>query len=210
MLILATTFTPREESLRMICERAQANGTRTLILAFDHFFAQYRPGQDKPRRLMPDMDEYIAHIAKISAFAQGYGIGLELSLLSPLEIGPSYARETGQSGTWMHYRKGLRDPESGAFSVQLWRQTRWTNNKGPIDVADAGVRVFAFRERELRGTPYRVVNPDEIVEITDVATVDEWEGSKTSLAYRIRVHGAGRTDVGPLDRVLVVQTYRTP
>ncbi|MBP7431536.1 MAG: hypothetical protein KBC05_19025 [Candidatus Hydrogenedentes bacterium] len=209
-LNLATGYAPREESLRMICERAQRQGLRTLIVAFDQFFAQYRPGQDKPRRLTPDMDEYIGHIAKIGAFAAAHGLGLELSLLSPLEIGPAYARETGESGQWMHYRKGLRDVETGRFSVQLWRQTRWTNNKGPIDVADAGVRVFAFRERGVRGTPYRVVNPDEIVEITDVATVEAWDGAKTALAGRIRVHGEGRTDIGPLDRVLVVQLYRTP
>ena len=56
---LATTFTPRKESLRQVCERAQQRGVRTLIVAFDHFFRQYRPGQDQPRRLMPDMPEYI-------------------------------------------------------------------------------------------------------------------------------------------------------
>ena len=210
ILNLATGYAPQEESLRMICERTQKQGLRTLIVAFDQFFAQYRPGQDKPRRLMPDMDEYVGHIAKIGAFAAEYGLGLELSLLSPLEIGPAYARETGESGQWMHYRKGLRDVETGRFSVQLWRQTRWTNNKGPIDIADAGVRVFAFRERGIRGTPYRVVKPDEIVEITDVASVDVWDGAKTPLAQRIRVHGEGRTDIGALDRVLVVQVYRTP
>ena len=35
------SYEPREESLRQICERAQAAGYRTLILAFDHFFGQY-------------------------------------------------------------------------------------------------------------------------------------------------------------------------
>jgi hypothetical protein len=209
-LNLSTTFTPREESLRTICERTQSRGLRTLIVAFDHFFAQYRPGQDKPRRLMPDMDEYIDHIAKIGAFAEQYGLGLELSLLSPLEIGPAYARETGESGQWMHYRKGLRDPDTGAFSVQLWRQRRWANNKGPIDVEDAGVRIFAFRERTIRGTPYRAVDPDDIVEITEVAQTEDWQGVTTNQAQRIRVYGEGRTDIGPLDRVLVVQMYRTP
>ncbi|HQH69406.1 MAG TPA: hypothetical protein PK166_13500, partial [Candidatus Hydrogenedentes bacterium] len=74
-LNLATGYAPREESLRMICERAQRQGLRTLIVAFDQFFAQYRPGQDKPRRLTPDMDEYIGHIAKIGAFAAAHGLG---------------------------------------------------------------------------------------------------------------------------------------
>lgn len=207
---LAVTFTPRNESLRQICERAQRAGHRTLIVAFDHFFRQYRPGQDVPRRLTPDMPEYVALIAKVGQFAQQYGLGLELSLLSPLEIGPAYEKATGQSGRWMHYRKGLRDPQTGEFSVQLWRQRRWTNNKGPIDIADAGVRVFAFAERAVPGTPYRVVPPESIVEITDVAQVDVWEGSTTPGAQRIRVHGRGRAEIGTLNRVLVVQMYRTP
>ena len=207
---LATSFTPRSESLRDICQRAQQAGHRTLIIAFDHFFRQYRPGQDEPRRLTPDMPEYVALIAKISQFAQQFGLGLELSLLSPLEIGPAYEKATGESGRWMHYRKGLRDPKSGAFSVQLWRQTRWTNNKGPIDIQDAGVRVFAFQEQVVHGTPYRVVAPQSIVDISETAQVDVWEGSTTGIAQRICVHGTGRTDLGPLNRVLVVQMYRTP
>ena len=106
VLNLSLTFDKHEASLRQLCEQAQAAGQRTLILAFDHFFKQYRPGQDQPRRLTPDMDEYIERIAAISKFAEGYGLGLELSLLSPLEIGPAYAAKTGESGLWMHYSEG--------------------------------------------------------------------------------------------------------
>src|SRR6185503_13110473 len=94
---LTLTYDKRVESLRQICERAKQNGRRTLIISFDHFFAQYRPGQQgKPRRLLPDMDQYIEKIAKISRFAAEYGVGLELSLLSPLEIGKAYAARTGE------------------------------------------------------------------------------------------------------------------
>lgn len=212
---MTLTFDKREHSLRQVCEQAQAAGHRTLILAFDHFFAQYRPGQEgKPRRLTPDKEECIAHIAAISKFAQQYGLGLELSLLSPLEIGPGYVAQTGESGVWMHYRKGVRDPESGAYSVQLWRQLRWANNKGPLLVEDAGVRVFAFREAGVRGAPYRAVNPKSIVEITDTAQVEVMDGLKRRSgdyeAVRIRVHGTGGDTAGGRDRVLVVQQYRTP
>ncbi len=207
------TFDKREESLRQICERAKAAGQRTLIFAFDHFFAQYRPGQEgKPRRLTPDKQEYIDRIAAISKFAADYGLGLELSLLSPLEIGPGYAAETGEQGVWMHYRKGLRDPKSGAYSVQLWRQQRWANNKGPLELKDGGVRVFAFRERPLGGTPYSVVSPQDIVEITETAKVEVFEdltsGSGEYQAVRVRIHGEGMAD--GRDRVMVVQQYLTP
>jgi len=203
---------PHELSLRQICERAKAGGQRTLIIAFDHFFAQYRPGQgDKPRQLTPDKEEYVRLIAAISRFIQPYGLGLELSLLTPLEIGPAYTAETGEHGLWMHYRKGLRDPRTGAYSVQFWRQTRWANNKGVIDIEDAGVRVFAFREQRLHGTSYIHVDPQSIVEITRTAQVEVWPGTKQpSQAVRIRVYGTGVADAPGLDRVLVVQMYKTP
>ncbi len=211
VLNLSLRHERRESSLRQVCEGAKAAGRRTLFLAFDHFFSQYRPGQSGPRRLMPDTDEYVQRIAAISRFAQSYGLGLELSLLSPLEIGAACARQTGESGLWLHYRKGLRDPKTGAFSVQLWQQKRWANNKGPIEIADAGVRAFAFRETPVHGTPYRVVDPKAIVEITDVARVEPLsDPNADGPAKRIRIYGAGRTDIGPLDRVLVVQQYRTP
>ncbi len=211
---LATGHVPRYESLRQICERAHARGQRTLSIAYDQFFAQYRPGQKTPRRLMPDMDEYIQKIAAIGRFASKYGLSLELSLLSPLEIGKAYARHTGESGVWMHYRKGLRDPGTGAFSVQLWQQKSWENNKGPIDIRDAGVRVFAFREARIRGTLYRVVNPKDIVEITDGVQVERLNDLVLKhsgyRAVRIRVHGSGGAGREGLDRVLVVQVYHTP
>ncbi|MBI4559202.1 MAG: hypothetical protein HY706_16580 [Candidatus Hydrogenedentes bacterium] len=214
-LNLGLTREPNEQSLRDVCEAAKTRGARTLIVAFDHFFSQYRPGQEgKPRRLTPDMDEYVERIAKISAFAQQYGLGLELSLLSPLEVGPAYSAQTGESGIWMQYRKGLRDAKSGAFSVQLWRQQRWANNKGPISIEDGGVRVFAFRETPIRGTPYRVVNPEEMVEISEAAQVERFENVIAKAgdfrAERVRVFGIAKTEREDLDRVLVVQTYRVP
>jgi hypothetical protein len=210
---LSLTFDKREESLRQICERAQAAGQRTLIMAFDHFFAQYRPSEgDKPRRLTPDKEEYIQRIAEISKFAAQYGIGLELSLLSPLEIGPAYAEETGEQGLWMHYRKGLRDPKTGDYSVELWRQCGWSNNKGPVSIEDAGVRVFAFRQKAMHGTGHIAVAPEDIVETTDTAQVEVFEnitrGTKEYRAVRVRVHGTGKED--GRDRVMVVQMYRTP
>ncbi len=211
VLDLSLTFERHEASLRQLCERAKAAGQRTLILAFDHFFSQYRPGQHRPRELTPDMDEYIERIAAISKFAQQYGLGLELSLLSPLEIGPAYARQTGESGMWMHYRKGLRDVTTGAYSVQLWRQRQWAHNKGVVQIEDTGVRVFAFREEAIAGTPYRVVEPKDIIEITDTATVEPLDDARPDRAMnRIVVYGKGRTEIGKQNRVLVVQQYKTP
>jgi len=211
VLNLTTGRDPVNRSLRQICDEAQARGARTLMVAFDHFFAQYRPGIDHARTLTPDMDEYVQLIARVGAFAQERGLRLELSLLSPLEIGPAYGKQTGEWGRWYHYRKGLRDPQTGAFSVQMWQHLRWVNNKGPIDLEHLGVRVFAFRQRRVGGTSCLAVAEDSIVEISDVAEVEIFDGIRSGAAgRRIRVHGTGRTDVGELDRVLVVQQYRTP
>lgn len=199
-------------SLRQVCESSKQQGLRTLIIAFDEFFKQYRPGQDHERRFMPDSDAYIEKIAKIGKFAGQYGLGLELSLITPLEIGRNYRKATGESGVWMQYRKGLRDPVDGAYSVQLWRHVRWTNNKGPFMLEDAGVRVFAFREQPIPGTQYRVVPEDSITEITNTAKVEVLDGIRPDSfsAVRIRVHGAGKIEQPGLNRVLVVQMYRTP
>lgn len=213
-LNLTLTFEKQGMSLREVCENAKKAGHRTLILAFDHFFSQYRPGQAGPRRYTPDTDEYIKRLAPVAKFAQSYGLGLELSVLSPLEIGPGCRAKTGESGMWMQYRKGLRDPQTGAFSVQLWRHMRWANNKGVVELEDAGVRVFAFHEQPIGGTPYRVVDPNSIVEISDAVNVEVFPGVQARagdfVAERIRVYGTGRTDIGDLNRVLVVQMYRSP
>jgi hypothetical protein len=105
--VLDLSLTPQPKhlaSLRQVCEAGKQQGARTLIVAFDHFFQQYRPGQNHVRRLMPDMDAYIEKIARIGKFAEQYGLGLELSLLTPLEIGRAYRQATGESGVWMQYR----------------------------------------------------------------------------------------------------------
>ncbi len=214
---LSLTFDKDIASLRDKCEAVKNSGGRTLIVAFDHFFQQYRPGQDRPRELMPDRDEYIEKIAKISEFAKQYGLALELSLLTPLEIGRAYQKETGEYGLWMQYRKGLRDPDTGSFSVQLWRQKRWANNKGIFEIEDAGVRVFAFREHDVFGTPYRVVPEDSIVEITDAIQVEDLGTPQPNFAAsRVQISGKNTEKTANLDklkglnRVLVVQSYKTP
>ena len=209
VLNLTLGFEPNFQSLRQVCEQAQAKGNHTLIVSFDHFFAQYRPGINHARALTPDMDEYVEHIARIGRFAADYGLKLELSLLSPLEIGTAYAKHTGESGRWLQYRKGLRDPTTGAFCVAFWQHKRWVNNKGPIDLEPIGVRVFAFKEQVVPGTSYREVKPSEMVEISELASLEVFDGLESShVARRVQVSGRGRSELVDLNRVLIVQQYR--
>ena len=145
----------RFASLREVCESSQKSGEKTLIIAFDEFFRQYREQAGTERLLTPDMDEYIDKIKKISDFAGRYKLGVELSLLSPLELGPAYSKSTGESGRWLEYKVGYRDPSTGKFSLQMWQQLYWTNNKGKFQVKLKNVRAFAFRESLCREFPFQ-------------------------------------------------------
>ena len=202
-------------SLRQLCEHGAAIGATTLRIAYDYFFG------GSTRSLYPDTAEFQDALKRVHDVAGSFGLLLEPSILSPLELGVGYKERTGESGEWMHYREGLRDPHTGRYSVSLWQQTRWTNNKGPTPVTLKGVRAFAFQEARIPGTTFFVVRPEEIVELAtpDVevmpgtdAGVEMLEGGVADaramfLAQRVRVHGHG----GPpgFDRVLVVLIYET-
>jgi len=209
---LSTSSSPHLTTLRKICEGAKARGARTVILAFDEFWSQYRKGQGgKARQLLPDTDAYIQRLAKISQTLKAYGLGLELSLLSPLEIGRGYQEKTGESGRWVQYREGYRDAATGQFTVSLWEQRRWTNNKGSIHLKRTGVRVFAFQEQRIGGTDFYYVDPAGIVELKASPDIEVDDSSQPSTdARRLTVRGHGDTQVGGLDRVLVVVSYATP
>jgi hypothetical protein len=209
---LSLSATPYRTTLRRLCEQAKASGARTVILAFDEFWSQYRPGQGgKPRALTPDTDEYIRKIGRISDTLKQYGLGLELSLLSPLEIGPGYVKQNRDQGRWIQYREGWRDPKTGRFNVHLWEQRFWTNNKGTIELARQGARAFAFKEQRVGRTPFYRVNPEEIVELREALQVEVSEGTSGPGRQRqLRISGQGDTELGSLDRVLVVVSYHTP
>ncbi len=204
--------TPQITTLRKVCEQAKAGGARAVVLAFDAFWEQYRSGQKgKPRALTPDSETYIQRLARISQTVKSYGLGLELSLLTPLEIGAGYASRTGESGRWVQYREGWRDPVTGKFSVSLWQQLRWTNNKGTIELQRTGARAFAFREQRLGQSNFYRVDMKDIVELREPLELETAERADPSVPrVRLTVRGKGETGIGTLDRVMVVVSYRTP
>ncbi len=209
---LSLSGKPDVKTLRQICEQTKAGGGRTVVLAFDEFWTQYRAGQGgKPRALLPDTDEYIRKLARIGETLKAHGLGFELSLLSPLEIGRGYARATGETGCWVQYREGYRDPATGKYTVSLWEQRRWTNNKGSIELKRSGVRVFAFREQKVGGTNFHTVKPADIVELKAAPEIEVDGSSVTNTkARRLTVRGSGETSIGALNRVLVVVKYDVP
>lgn len=202
---------PHVVTLRQLCEQAKAGRGEKVTLAFDEFFSQYRSGQrGKPRTLTPDSDEYLECLSKIGETLRAHGLGLELSLLTPLEIGAAYAKTTGESGEWVQYREGWRDPRTGRFSVSLWQQLRWTNNKGTIELNRIDVKAYAFRERRLNQSRYFHVDPAQVVRLEHPLAIEEDESAPDARRRRITVNGRGSAPGGDLDRVLVVVRYKTP
>ena len=204
-------------SLREYCRQGAAHGATKLHIAYDYFFG------GTERHLYPDTEVFQETLKKVHDVAREFGIGLEPSVLSPLELGVGYHARTGEAGRWLHYREGLRDAQSGAYSVMMWQHRQWCNNKGPTPVKLLGARAFAFREQQVPGTPFFAVAPQTIVELTP-PEVEEWPGATTSTdvlpgatsrtvaqfqAVRVRVWGRGESEIGPLDRVLVVLVYQT-
>jgi len=221
---MSTGFTREMYSLREVCEMGQKRGDKELTIAFDEFFRQYRPQAGTERRLTPDMDEYITKIKFISDFAKKYGMGLCLSLMSPLELGPAYKNQTGESGRWLGYKVGLRNASDGKFDISMWQQMYWTNNKGKVHIKLKGVKAYAFKQHTLGNSHLIAVNPDDIKEITGIKyiagdTVDVNGGpygikqSPNDMIFPMRklhIYYDGPKQLRGYDRVLVLLEYETP
>lgn len=217
-------YTPSMRSLREVCENGQKHGHKELTIAFDEFFRQYRPQAGTERRLTPDMDEYVDMIKYISDFAEKYGMGICLSLLSPLELGPAYKNQTGEAGRWLGYKVGVRNPSDGKFSLSIWQQLFWTNNKGKFRINLKNVKAYAFKEKPLRASHFMAVSPDDIIEIKDVkyeaGDVIDVNGevggiinSTDDMIYpvrNLRVYCDGPKQLEGYDRVMVLLEYETP
>lgn len=226
---VSTGFTKRYASLREVCEAAQRKGDHTLTIAFDEFFRQYRNQEITERKLTPDMDEYVDKIKIIADFAKDYGLSMGLSLLSPLELGPSFKNKTGKNGTWLHYKVGLRNPETGEFHVSLWQQRIWSNNKGNFAIKLKSYKAYAFKEKAIRNTPYIAVNREQILPLEDIR-IDIWEPeandnkdkemdtdlwsnpSKPSpnRANRVSIYSEETHEMEGYDKVLVLLEYEVP
>src|SRR5690606_11542240 len=188
------------------------------------FFRQYRPQAGTERRLTPDMDEYVEKIKFISDFAKQYGMGICLSLLSPLELGPAYKNQTDESGRWLGYKVGLRNPSDGSFSLSMWQPLFWTNNKGKFRIGLKGVKAYAFKEKPVKSSGHIAVDPDEIIEIKGIKyeagdTVDVGGGEygiqndPDEMIYpvrNLRVYYDGPQQLAGYDRVMVLLEYETP
>ena len=186
-------------------------GYRTLIVAFDHFFRQYRPGQDAPRRLTPDMPEYVALIAKISQFAAAVRAGLGAVAAESAGNRPGVREGHGRVRPLDALPQGSARPADRRRSAC----SCGANDAGPTTRVPSTSRTpvcACSRFRNTRCGARRIASCHR----SRSSRSRMWRRSmcgraaRRPRAQRIRVHGSGRTDVGPLNRVLVVQMYRTP
>jgi len=204
---MTTGYRKNFSSLREVCESNKRRGSKEMVVAFDEFFRQYRDEPISERKLTPDMDEYVDKIKIISDFAKKYDIGLCLSLLSPLELGLAYKKQTGNSGRWLAYKVGLRDAKTGEFNIPIWHHLYWTNNKGKSPVLLTGVKAYAFKESGPRNL-FRVVDPDDIIELKNVS----YKASDTLKLgiemSRIQVF-CNAPELPGYDRVMVMLEYET-
>jgi len=208
-------------SLHDFCSDLARSGAVKIHIAFDYFFG------GSGRTLFPDSAEFIENLKLIHDVALVHGLGIEPSVLSPLELGAGYQAETGEQGRWMQYGEGYRDPLTGCYSLTLWKHSQWVNNKGPTQVEWAGVRAFAFREKPVDGTVYFSVHRDDIIELP-TPEVEDFPGtspvhygapavggdpSRQFQAHLARIHGSGMLGSvdhpEEFDRVLVIMLYRT-
>ena len=211
-------------SLREVCEEGQRRGDKELTIAFDEFFRQYRPQAGTERRLTPDMDEYVKMIRFISDFAKKYDMGICLSLLSPLELGPAYRNQTNETGRWLGYKVGVMNASDGSFSLPMWQQMYWTNNKGKFQIKLKNIKAYAFKEKPVKASHFIAVNPGDIVEISNL----QWEGGDTidvdggeyglknssdEMIFpirKLRVYREGKHKLKGYNRVMVLLEYETP
>lgn len=204
-------YNPNIESLREICERGKKHGSKELIVAFDEFFRQYRTDKNIERNLTPDMDEYVDKIKIISNFASKYDMGLCLSLLSPLELGIAYKNQTGNSGRWISHKVGLRNSRTGQFSIQMWQQRFWNNNKGQTPVKLKGVKAYAFKEKNA-STTMRAVNPNDIIPLNNIKyeVIDSIAGTEQGgiPMNLLRIYSEGEK-VENANKVIVMLEYET-
>lgn len=198
-------------SLKQAVEQAKSWHSDQIVIAFDEFFRQYRDDKNTERKLTPDMDEYVNCIAKISNYTtKNAGAGLQLSLLSPLELGQAYRNQTGNTGKWAAFKVGMRNAQTGKFSIQMWQQTLWTNNKGATPVKLGVVKAYAFKGKQVDKTKI-AVNPDDIRELKNVEyEVLDTAGPEngTIPQQRLRIYGEEDRLKG-YDNVLVILEYET-
>ena len=135
------------------------------------FFHDYFFGGNK-RELGPTHPEFINAAKVMHDECKKRGMGIGASIINPLDLGRDFGEKYKTGGVHRVYFEGELF-ENGSFSFFGYMPKKWTNNKGPIELEFAGLRLFSFEVSEVgevgddAGGDYTIVPYDSIIEITD-------------------------------------------
>ena len=187
-----------------LCRQGQAMGARRMDVYYDFFFGGSKRGN------YPDSPMTLKAYKRIHDLAKEHGMSLGASLVSPLDTGGGYVKTHEKTGQTMQFKEGIIR-EDGSYETVMDFQCQWTNNKGPAPLKLKEVKVFAFDEERIEGTPFYYVNEHEIEDISASAgyRVDDHEFQVSRDGYG---HGdifiSGQTD-SKKSRFLAVVVYHT-
>lgn len=195
-----------EDTLRARIKGAKDLNADILQVTYDFFFG------GRARTLFPDSEKTVRAYKIIHDLAKEYGLKFSASISNPLDLGGGYVKNHEEVGYSWHYHEGKID-ENGSYSVKMSLQTQWSNNKGPVRLILDKIVVYAFHEEQFADTSYFYVNPDEILDISKTAKIEEVASEEISKrgngSKSIRVNGCWSDAKPGYNRCLTVLVYRT-
>ncbi len=197
-------YKDKAESLLTRVKAAEARNASKFSIAYDYFFG------GTARHNYPSDQITIDAFKVVHDAAKERGMGFEASILSPLDVGGGWIKQSDETGFSMQYLETDIKPD-GSYAVDMVGQRQWCNNKGPIRLTPYEVLVYAFNEERVEGTPYFYVDENAIVNISSTATyVMETDKEIGSGYIRCPLHISGKWENPTANRALCIMVYRTP
>lgn len=195
-----------EETLVSKCRDAQAAGCTRMEVSYDFFFG------GSARHNYPSDETTIKAFKVIRDTARAHGMAFGASILSPLDVGGGWAKQSDETGFSCQFQETAIAPD-GSYRADMVCQRQWYNNKGPIALTPYKTLVFAFNEQRVGETSCFYVDENAILDISDTAktVIEEEKTTVTGVGYGYcPMHIAGCWQDPTADRALCVMVYRTP
>ncbi|MBQ2956375.1 MAG: hypothetical protein IJE08_07930 [Clostridia bacterium] len=195
-----------KESLLSRVKAGAERSATNMSIAYDFFFG------GTTRHNYPSDDITIKAFKVVHDTAKKYGMTFEASILSPLDVGGGWIKQSDETGFSCQYLETEIAPD-GSYSVDMVGQRQWCNNKGPIRLTPHQVLVYAFNEERVGDGPYFYVDENAIINISDTASyiMETDKEFITGAGYgTCPLHISGKWENPTANRALCVMVYRTP